>query len=238
MWSELLYRPDVMIVDTETTGMDSDDEVVEIAVIDTIGQVRLNEVIMPKVDVSVGATQQHGLTRKVLGSMGAKNWGRHHDRIGQLLGSAEVVFAYNVEFDQQRIDQSARANGLPVLHGVTWRCLMKEYAQWRGGRTWSKLPRAYAREIDVSSVKQEHRALPDCYMCLGLMTAVSAKHREVTTSYGRDMKLEQYITGGLQEGWRVESRRVVLTGEGKRQVITQEGEGLLKIERLQGYEKE
>ena len=46
-WHTLLNRHDVLIVDTETTGLDERAEVIDVAVIDTTGAVRFDAVSMP-----------------------------------------------------------------------------------------------------------------------------------------------------------------------------------------------
>ena len=78
------------------------------------------------------------------------------------------------------INQTAVANGLSALDGVQWRCLMKDYANWRGSRSgnrkYHKLEDAYTNEI--GEIQQQHRALDDCRMSLALMRVVAARDNE------------------------------------------------------------
>ena len=61
-WNELLNRTDVLILDTETTGLGLEAEIIEIAVIDTAGAVLVDTVSLPQDDVPKAASGIHGLT--------------------------------------------------------------------------------------------------------------------------------------------------------------------------------
>ena len=61
---DLLDRDDVLLVDTETTGLSDKAEVIEIAAIDTVGNLRLSVLSMPEGRISSGASRVNGLTRK------------------------------------------------------------------------------------------------------------------------------------------------------------------------------
>ena len=50
--SEVDNRTDVLIFDTETTGIKNDDEVIEIGIIDTTGKERYHGLIMPEKSIS------------------------------------------------------------------------------------------------------------------------------------------------------------------------------------------
>ena len=45
MFEELLERRDVVIVDTETTGFDSNAQVIQVAVLNTRGEPLINELV-------------------------------------------------------------------------------------------------------------------------------------------------------------------------------------------------
>ena len=65
-WAGLLNRADVLILDTETTGLDWP-EIVDIAVIDTRGYRRLNRLVLPaQSDIEAGAVAVHGITPEKL----------------------------------------------------------------------------------------------------------------------------------------------------------------------------
>ena len=74
----LLNRPDVLVVDVETTGFGDRAEVLGVALVDTAGRVRLDTVSMPQGRIPADASNVHGLTRVRLRSMGARPWPEVH----------------------------------------------------------------------------------------------------------------------------------------------------------------
>ena len=178
-WTDLLARRDVLILDVETTGLGDSAEVVEIALLDTAGRVVYDAPIMPQGRISKGASDIHGLTRKRLKELGVRPWPEHQTAIAEALGGASVVLAYNLDFDARMVNQTIERYGIPFdPGGRDGRCLMLDYAAWRGEPhewrageyRWHKLQDAYRREC--KRIGQQHRALADCRMALELMQAV------------------------------------------------------------------
>ena len=97
---ELLDRKDVLVIDTETTGLDRRSEVLEVAVIDTTGRVLLDTVSLPQGRIPRDASDVHGLTRARLRTMGARPWPAVHAELALLLEDASSVIAWNAEFDR------------------------------------------------------------------------------------------------------------------------------------------
>ena len=127
----LLNRPDVLVVDVETTGFGDRAEVLAVAVIDTTGRVRLDTVSMPQGRIPTDASNVHGLTRPRLRSMDARPWPEVHRELAQLLRGASVVVAWNVEYDRRLLPQTAERHDL-TLPSVTWRCAMEAETATRG----------------------------------------------------------------------------------------------------------
>lgn len=59
-WARLLDREDALILDTETTGLKGDIEIVEIGIINTKGDVLLHRYSMPKKKSSPQRRQRTG----------------------------------------------------------------------------------------------------------------------------------------------------------------------------------
>ena len=182
IWKSLLNRKDVLIIDTETTGLDGSAELVEISIIDTTGATVYDELVMPWGNVPPDAARVHGLTKHRLEREGALPWPEHYAAVKEAVLAAKVVRVYNLDFDERIIQQTCRQYRLaPVLsvadsNGVGLGCAMLEYAEHRGvighygDYRWHKLENACRYE--GVRADQDHRALSDCRMVLGLMRAV------------------------------------------------------------------
>ena len=111
-WAPWLDRPDVLIVDTETTGLGNRAEVIEVAAIDTTGAIRYEAMSLPVGRISAGAARVHGLSRRKLKAGGARPWPEVHAELAAVLSGAAVVFAWNAGFDRRLLSQTAERHGL------------------------------------------------------------------------------------------------------------------------------
>ena len=171
-----------LILDTETTGLDDDAEVVELAVIDCAGTVLLDTLVRPSGPVPAEATAIHGITDAMLAD--APTWSEIHDRFCDLVEGRQVVI-YSREFDARVISQTARRYGLQppqcfdlARDDSAVHCAMQAYAElhgeWseeKGQYRWQKLSTA-AQQQGVK-VENAHRALGDCLMTLGVVRAMA-----------------------------------------------------------------
>ena len=172
-----------LVLDTETTGLGDDAEVVELAVIDCTGAVLLDTLVRPSGPVPAEAAAIHGITDAMLAD--APTWSEIHDRFCDLVEGRQVVI-YSREFDVRVINQTARRYGLQApqgfdlaLDGSAVHCAMQAYAEFRGewsaekGRyRWQKL--SAAAEQQGVTVTNAHRALGDCLMTLGVVRAMAS----------------------------------------------------------------
>ena len=168
-WRACLDRRDVLILDTETTGLSRQAEVIEIAVMDTLGQERLHSLILPQGQIDHQATHVHGHTRKSLRRMAAPPWPRVHDAWYELLDQAVLLLAYNVAFDRRILQQTCQRYDL-AFPATPWRCIMREYAHRN-----RKVKLEEACRIEGVARPQSHRALDDVQMTLDLMRSVAAQ---------------------------------------------------------------
>ena len=169
-WSELLDRPDVLVLDTETTGLGPEAEVIEIAVIDTTGAVLLDTLSLPQDHIPKAASDIHGLTYDRLKRTDAPPWPEVHDQLLTVLEGVSVVLGWNVSFDHRVLQQTAKRHGLR-LHKLPWRDLLADYRAIRPtGR--HRLGDAANRE-GVTVKGSAHRALTDCQTVLAVMQSVA-----------------------------------------------------------------
>ena len=183
-WKSLLDRRDVLIIDTETTGLGNSAELVEISIIDTTGSTVYNELVMPQGRIPPSASRVHGLTREELERARAEPWPRHYEAVKRAVLESEVIRVYNLNYDEKIIKQTCHRYSLPPImsvaksNGIKLGCSMLEYANHRkvpgpyGDYRWHKLDDACLYE--GVSASQDHRALSDCQMVLSLMRAVAS----------------------------------------------------------------
>ncbi|HDG1673853.1 TPA: 3'-5' exonuclease [Kluyvera cryocrescens] len=171
---------DRLFIDTETTGLGDDAEIVEICIIDSYGFVLLNTLVKPTKPIPDEAIAIHGITNEMVAF--APTW-------TDICGAVEELFRrfgfviYNADYDIRIIRQtyalsgnaSAAAPWLLADHSV---CAMKLYAEYRGeqgkyhGYKWHKLIDAAASE-GVAVEGKAHRALADCQMTVGIVKAMA-----------------------------------------------------------------
>jgi DNA polymerase-3 subunit epsilon len=173
-WSQaVLGVPDVVFLDTETTGLDEDAEIVEVAVVDREGQVLVNSYVRPTRPIPMGATAIHGIFDHHVAT--APQWcevlptiaAACHDRL---------VIIYNAEYDSRLIHQTCRFNRVDSFR-ATYRCAMQAYACYsagvptRGRLRFFKLESA-ARAFSLNI--PNHRALGDALACLGVVRGMAS----------------------------------------------------------------
>ncbi|WP_213714982.1 3'-5' exonuclease [Cedecea lapagei] len=171
---------DRLFIDTETTGLGDDAEIVEICIIDKNGFIMLNTLVKPTKSIPAEATAIHGITDEMV--MYAPTWKDIHGAVVSLFFEYGFVI-YNADYDSRLICQTAKLHGLDndgFGHFVSEHseCAMMLYAEYRGepgrfnGYKWHKLVDAAAHEAVVVEGKA-HRALVDCKMTLGLVSALA-----------------------------------------------------------------
>ena len=154
-WAHLLDRDDVLVLDTQTTGLDADAEVTDVAVIDTRGRVLL-----------------HDLRRG-----GETSYRDIHRRLMRVIERASIICVYNSGYELQMIKQSATRHGLDATIGADVVCIMEEYAEhYTNDGRWPTLAKAAAAE-GVSVGGARHHPLTDVRLTLGLVRAVVDRER-------------------------------------------------------------
>ncbi|WP_219927927.1 3'-5' exonuclease [Aeromonas sp. HMWF014] len=161
--SEAIY------LDAETTGLEHDDEIIEICLISQAGDVLMNSLVRPTKAIPDDAISIHGITNEAVA--GAPSWEALHGEFCRLIEN-KVVVIYNSDFDVRLLAQTASRYRLdaPKIQGV---CAMKLYARWYGEERpmgkyqWQRLSDAAQQcGIDVSGA---HRAYADCLMTRGVV---------------------------------------------------------------------
>ena len=166
----LLDREDVLVLDTETTELGTLAEVIEVAIIDTTGALRLSALSMPSGRIWPDAVEIHGLTEARLRAMGARPWPAVHPELAAVLSGARHVLAYNADFDARVLKQTAARHRLP-LPAVRWGDVRAAYTQARLGREYSLADAM--RQEGLEWEGSQHRAEADCRPLLAVIRAIA-----------------------------------------------------------------
>ncbi len=167
--------PGTIYLDTETTGLDSSAEIVDVAVVDATGRVLIDTLVKPASPIPYDATRIHGITDEMVAM--SEGWAAIAPRLGELLAKASNVVIYNADFDTRIMDQCNRRNDLP-RYLASWQCAMEQYAvvagqrhHRYGGYRWHKLSDAAAAFGHHETV--QHRALADTRLCRAVVLGMA-----------------------------------------------------------------
>jgi DNA polymerase-3 subunit epsilon len=165
-WARELVERDPktwVILDTETTGLNAWDEVIQIGVIDGAGNILVNNVLVkPDCEVSREAFFVHGISGEMLSS--APTFQQVIPSVVDAV-KGKCLVIYNALYDLRMLRQSDKLHELNidrVADGVT--CAMNKYAEfvgewndYRGSFKWQKLPSG------------DHSAVGDCRAVLKII---------------------------------------------------------------------
>ncbi|ELD2712636.1 3'-5' exonuclease [Salmonella enterica] len=177
---------DYLIIDTETTGLDNNAEVIEIAIINMHGDVLLNSLVKPTCSIPAAVTKINNITDEMVAD--APLW---HDVFPVILNiiDGKKWLAWNSKFDARLIIQTGIITGyfedLPASKILDIAAKINNsqidakaiYDQWYGEfdskrNNFKRQRLTTAAERHNVSVNGAHRALADCMMVLGVLNAV------------------------------------------------------------------
>ena len=162
----LLDRDDVFILDTETTGLKGA-EVIEVALLDTRGETRLDTLVRPKTArMNPYAQRVHGLSLHDLRDQ--PTWPEVLPEILKLAQNATIL-AWNAPFDAAMLEQTSAVWGLPHPK-LLFVCAMRLYAKTHGKSAYGLHKAVVAEGLDALLTQyQSHRALGDVMFTLELL---------------------------------------------------------------------
>lgn len=178
-FKDLAGRDDWLILDTETTGLDESDEIVQAAVVDAAGQVLLDSLVKPTQPIPYGATCIHGITDEMVA--GAPSFAAVYPELVQLI-TGRFVVAFNAEFDARMVKQSCALYNLAEPE-ADWRCAMRMYAQyetnwsdyWEDFKFISLADACYGNDIPLGTT---HQAAADARLTWQLIQKIGRKEKE------------------------------------------------------------
>jgi DNA polymerase-3 subunit epsilon len=163
--SKQIVSDSFVILDTETTGLDENAQVVEVAVIDYEGNILLDTLVKPTESIPPRATEIHGISNQDVTNAPtfAEVW---QEQLQPILMD-KTVCIWNAAFDLRVIHSSLFEYDLPPHDIQKVSCIMKLYADFNGvwnparkQKTWQKLSVA-AEQCGISLPSNLHRAGAD-----------------------------------------------------------------------------
>lgn len=145
-------------VDTETTGLDRTDEIIEISIVNDDGSILLETLVKPSRPIPTEATRIHGITNQDV--QDARTWPIVWPTIRSFLFGRLIVF-YNRDFDLRMMQQSHARYNLPWKDNFNTFDLLKLYAEFRG--QWDSTRRAYRFHSLANAGRDSNIPLPNAH---------------------------------------------------------------------------
>jgi len=167
----LIQQYEFVVLDTETTGLGPEAQIVQIAVIDHRGNPMIIQNIKPSVSIPASATAIHGITDVTVAN--APLFEAVYPLLNTLLEN-RVVVAYNAAFDSRMVEQTCMIYDLPPINVASWECAMEQFACFYG--QWNDRYRGFRRQKLTTACTHlgipagnAHDALGDAQMTLALV---------------------------------------------------------------------
>ena len=157
----------VCVFDTETTGIGTDDEIVELSIVDynDYNNLFYDCTYKPTKPISTASEAVHGIGNKDVEN--CPSWSEEHFKIQEYFNQYNLCIAYNSSFDERLIKQtdyihSTPATTLPEVYDV-----LKDISTFIG--IWDKKYFGYR----WTKLEGGHRALGDCQKLIEVMNQIS-----------------------------------------------------------------
>lgn len=152
---------EIRYFDTETTGLGPEAEIIQVGIIDGLGNVLMDTLVKCEGDIPEEATAIHGISKEDLAN--APTWPDIHEEVCALLSNIEFLKIYNASYDLRLLRQTAKRYDLDVPK-IRALCVMREYAGLHFDGEWIKLTEAcHYENIETKNLKA-HDAIADCQM--------------------------------------------------------------------------
>lgn len=165
-----------IFLDTETTGVRSTAEIIEISLIDHTGEILLDSLVRPRLPIPAAATQVHGINDTMVAR--APTWPELWPQVQALLAE-RTIGIYNVDFDLRLLKQTHQQYGL-LWSDPTFApfCIMQIYAQFygewdiqRNAWRWQSLEKAGHR-FNIP-LRNSHRAKDDALLARAVLHEIA-----------------------------------------------------------------
>lgn len=175
LWARsVVADPAIVYLDTETSGLGPDAEIVDLAILGQDGDVLLDTLVRPIRPIPPEATAVHGITDADVAT--SSPWSALYGAVRMVLQD-KVVCGFNASYDVGVIHAVTAVAGLDPLD-LPYQCAMKAHAEfagvpgnYRGSYRWHKLGEACAL-LGVPPTGY-HRAKADAEACRQVVRAMA-----------------------------------------------------------------
>jgi DNA polymerase III subunit epsilon len=171
---ERIDDPGTLFLDTETTGLGSGAEIIDLAIVDVAGKTLLDTLIAPINPIPPETTSVHGIVDADV--IDAPIWIEVYPSVAELLRARPIV-VYNASFDRRMIAGCRAAAGFPEEERE-WHCAMLQYARFSGERSSHRRNKFRFHKLGDALASfglptGSHRALSDAMACRSLVLALA-----------------------------------------------------------------
>ncbi len=170
-----LFKQGFVVLDTETTGLGDNDQLIELAIIDDKGNTLHEARYRPTVPISSGAANVHGITAEALKDK--PTFEQDAKLVNDLLQDKTVVI-FNAEYDIKILRSTYRTFGLDIsfLDQLKTHCAMRSAASAYGATnrygTISLINAFIAAGGDTHGMLA-HTAVGDCLATLYVLNSIA-----------------------------------------------------------------
>jgi len=158
---DLLRHGNFVILDTETTGLDRQAEIIQVGLLSGQGEVVFDSLIKPLRPIPWQTTQIHHITDRMVAY--APTFPQIYHQLNYAL-SGKTLIIYNASFDLRMLRQSCEIHRLRPFFIQGYDCAMQKYAVFAGQRN------ANGRGYKAQRLQGgDHSALGDCAATLRLI---------------------------------------------------------------------
>ncbi|MGG4330391.1 3'-5' exonuclease [Priestia megaterium] len=155
----------LLIMDVETTGVDADDQIVEIGIKDKSGNTLFHSLVKPTCGLMPSAVKAHGITEQML--EGAPLVQEISKELSKLL-KGKTLIIFNKEFLYPIIHNSFKNTELNIKE-LYFECLKHEY------QSYIEWPYEFESRFSIQDILERNiarRALEDCSDIIGILNNI------------------------------------------------------------------
>jgi DNA polymerase-3 subunit epsilon len=168
-------KENIIYLDTETTGIDRNAEIVEIAIIDREGNSLFQSLVRPSIPIPQEASKIHGITDEMVQT--SLSWPALWPSVRPYLLGRSIA-GYNIDYDLRLMQQSYERYRLPWRDHFSSLDIMQlfsaYYGEWDPARQklrWFRLEEA-GRLLGIA-LPNSHRALDDTLLARAVLHRIA-----------------------------------------------------------------